>query len=143
MTGPRKRVYVDNQNITVNSDGSDGGGSIEDDNTLWFRSVDLSRVNFVVGENNESQIADIDVQYDILEVEYDALYGPGTGVVTDYDKTVVFEDLNIDFQDYDCTLTRDGQGRVTEMEFVYSDKTVMYSFEWDENQLTVFDRTVA
>lgn len=112
------------------------------DNTLWFRSVDLNRGNFVVGENNESQITDIDVQYDILEVEYDALYGPGTGVVTDYDKTVVFEDLNIDFQDYNCTLSRNSEGRVTEMQFVYSDETVTYSFEWDENELTLFDRTV-
>lgn len=143
MVGPRKRVFVDNQDISVTtSDSTDDGGST-DDNTLWFRSVDLSIVNDEVIKNSAGQITDINTQYDELEAEYDAQYGSGIGVVTDYDRTVVTESLNIDFEDHNTTHTRDSDGRLTEMEIALTSETVTYSFTWDsDDNLTGFDRTV-
>lgn len=147
MVGPRKRVYVDNQDITVGDTsgggGDDGSGGTTNDNTLWFRSVDLSLINFELLKT-DGRITDINTQYDELEAEYDAQYGQGTGVVTDYDRTVITEDLNpIDFESHNTTHTRDGNGRVTEMEIDLASETVTYSFTWDQDDnLTDFTRTV-
>lgn len=143
MVGPRKRVFIDNQDITVGSQDGGDDTTTSDDNTLWFRSVDLSIVKDVVNKDSDGKIVDIDTQYDILEAEYDVIYGSGIGVVTEYDRSVVSEDLNIDFESHQTTHTRDSGGRITEMEIALTNETVTYTFTWDsDNNLTSFDRTV-